>query len=355
MKKWEKYMDSINEVASVTANHAWFTAALFVRAEAELAIIGSTQATIAISALCGFIGMCVFTMDPFVSLLVTSLVLGIISGLAFFIVVVMGWAIGPIEVISLVVFVGYAVTYSLHIAHNYVEVNSKDHEAIALEQEYLSKERRRKERQDRAAHARSLSWRDTQLTLRVEPGCEGSEEAGLSSTVAVADEAPHPVTIQDVTGNLTSLRRARTRMAVLHVGGATMSSAVSTMGSSMFLLFCTMNIFVKLGSVVIAVTFLSIVFALVPLPALLLKVGPSEEPIWIRYARCCGCAKRPLPGGTVEDTATEPDVPLITGQVVGEPMDQETKPAPKPRHSLPKVMGKTKSASLFSIMRECMD
>merc|ERR1719240_702087 len=61
------------------------------------------------------------------------------------------------------------------------------------------------------------------------------------------------------------LRRARTRMAVLHVGGATLSSAMSTMGSSMFLLFCTLNIFVKLGAVVIAVTLLSIVFALVPL------------------------------------------------------------------------------------------
>jgi len=360
MKLWEKYMEGINEVASVTANRAWFTAALFVRAEAELAIIGSTQATIAISALCGFIGMCVFTMDPFVSLLVTSLVLGIISGLAFFIVVVMGWAIGPIEVISLVVFVGYAVTYSLHIAHNYVEVNSQDHEAIFLEQEYLTKERRIKERADRAALARALSWRDTQLIFRVDP--VDDQDAKLSSTVAVPEAKPfRPVTAEDVCGNLTALRRARTRMAVLHVGGATMSSAVSTMGSSMFLLFCTMNIFVKLGSVVIAVTFLSIVFALVPLPALLLKVGPSEEPIWIRYARCCGCARRPVPGGTFQDTTTVPDdttthpddVPTVRGQVIEEPNGHSNRNTCMDPELL--VQGKKKSASVFSIMRECMD
>merc|ERR1712151_532270 len=43
----------------------------------------------------------------------------VICGLAFFIVNVMGWPIGPIEVIALIVFIGYAVTYSLHIAHLY--------------------------------------------------------------------------------------------------------------------------------------------------------------------------------------------------------------------------------------------
>merc|ERR1719446_549000 len=58
----------------------------------------------------------------------------------------MKWKIGPIEVISLVVFVGYSVTYSLHIAHNYVEVSCRDAEAVRLEKEYLERERRRKER-----------------------------------------------------------------------------------------------------------------------------------------------------------------------------------------------------------------
>ena len=31
----------------------------------------------------------------------------------------MGWALGAVEVIALIVFMGYAVTYSLHIAHKY--------------------------------------------------------------------------------------------------------------------------------------------------------------------------------------------------------------------------------------------
>lgn len=48
---------------------------------------------------------------------------------------------------------------------------------------------------------------------------------------------------------------------------------VSTLCSSIFLLFCTVTVFGKLGAVVMAVTILSLYFALVPLPALLMLVG----------------------------------------------------------------------------------
>jgi len=280
MKKWDEYLDSMNSASSISANRAWHTAALFVRAEAEVAVIDSTVETIVISAVCGWIGMLAFTKDPWTAGLVTSLVLGIISGLAFFMVVVMGWKIGPIEVISLVVFVGYSVTYSLHIAHNYIEVPPDDTVLIQLEKEYRAKEHRRKNRKEHATED------DVEL-----PGDT------LSSR---------------------EVRRAKARMAVLHIGGATLSSSISTLGSSFFLLFCTMNIFVKLGSVVIAVTLLSITFALVPLPALLMAVGPEDEPACSRYARCIrrgatGGFSAPIAEGTLDD----PNQPLVvTGREV---------------------------------------
>merc|ERR1719387_2131020 len=106
-------------MASVTANHAFHTSATWTRAEAEAAIKASTLDTIVISVTCGFVGMIIFTQDLFLASCVCLLVIAIISGLAFWIVAVMGWPIGPIEAISLVVFVGYSVTYGLHIAHVY--------------------------------------------------------------------------------------------------------------------------------------------------------------------------------------------------------------------------------------------
>eukprot|EP00746_Dinoflagellata_sp_MGD_P034135 gnl/MRDRNA2_/MRDRNA2_18149_c0_seq2.p1 gnl/MRDRNA2_/MRDRNA2_18149_c0~~gnl/MRDRNA2_/MRDRNA2_18149_c0_seq2.p1 ORF type:complete len:205 (-),score=19.70 gnl/MRDRNA2_/MRDRNA2_18149_c0_seq2:182-796(-) len=76
----------------------------------------------------------------------------------------------------------------------------------------------------------------------------------------------------------TRLRRAerfeRTRFALRSMGGAAIGSATTTVGSSFFLLFCTLQVFSKLGSIAIAVTFLSILYALLPLPAILIEAGP---------------------------------------------------------------------------------
>merc|ERR1712151_656265 len=133
---------------------------------------------------------------------------GVISGLAFFIVNVMGWAIGPIEVIALIVFIGYAVTYSLHIAHLY-----------------------------------------------------GSEDAVVETDYSKGSDA---------------VRMKRTRFAMTSIGGAALGSAITTGCSCFFLLFCNLTVFNKLGGVVLAVTVMSILMALGPLPAALLWMGPQS-------------------------------------------------------------------------------
>eukprot|EP00929_Paragymnodinium_shiwhaense_P050899 TRINITY_DN25626_c0_g1_i1.p1 TRINITY_DN25626_c0_g1~~TRINITY_DN25626_c0_g1_i1.p1 ORF type:complete len:1694 (-),score=436.97 TRINITY_DN25626_c0_g1_i1:225-5306(-) len=242
MERWERYINQLNRQASLTADYAWYTAQDFVRAEAEEAIVGSTQDTIIISAACAFCSMLVFTQDLTLALVVLLIVIGIICGLAFFMIQVMGWAIGSIEVISLVVFVGYAVTYSLHIAYHYAHVRDDDAESL-----------------DHEAEAR----------LR-----KHAQDSKTSKDLVEGELLPHPSALELTAAEL---RVARVRMAVLHLGGATLSSAFSTIGSSAFLLFCTLNVFVKLGSVVIAVTTLSIAFALIVLPAALMLCGPSRD------------------------------------------------------------------------------
>jgi predicted RND superfamily exporter protein len=236
-KKWDDYLTAMNSDASVTANRPYHTAAAWVRAEAEIAVVASTVDTIIVSAVCAWLGMALFTQDLTLACLVLVLVLGIVCGLAFFIVVVVGWKFGSIEVISLVIFVGYSVTYSLHIAHSYAEA-------------------------------------------RV-PGFEG-------------EDIEAPLAIQDRGGPIDTTspqerRKQRTIMAIVHIGSAVFSSALSTLGSSIFLLCCTMVIFVKLGSVVIAVTLLSILCALIVLPAFLMILGPPEE-AW--HKRCLNSLRR---------------------------------------------------------------
>jgi len=236
-QKWDKWIDRMNAGAAVTADQAYHTASAWVRAEAEVAVVASTVNTIIVAALCAWLGMALFTQDPVLACLVLGLVLGIVLGLAFFMVVIMGWKIGSIEVISLVIFLGYSVTYSLHVAHSYAEVV---------------------------------------VPTQSDDGDEESASAsvgGMPGAVLSAQEQ----------------RKIRATLAIVHIGTAVLSSALSTFGSSIFLLFCTMVIFVKLGAVVIAVTVLSIVCALVVLPAFLMLMGPPEEP-WI--SRCKRCLKR---------------------------------------------------------------
>eukprot|EP00929_Paragymnodinium_shiwhaense_P100255 TRINITY_DN6244_c0_g1_i1.p1 TRINITY_DN6244_c0_g1~~TRINITY_DN6244_c0_g1_i1.p1 ORF type:complete len:1637 (+),score=371.52 TRINITY_DN6244_c0_g1_i1:85-4995(+) len=290
MKKWNAFIGNINREASMSADFAWHTAAAWVRAEAEVAIIGSTKDTIIISAVCAFSAMLVFTLNFTLAATVLLLVLGIILGLAFFMVSIMGWAIGSIEVISLVVFVGYSVTYALHIAHHYAVTMENDPEMLVME-----------------AKARAR---------RLQRG--GKAQPPSSSVDAEAGGAPDAIVLTD-----RELRVARTRMSVLHLGGATLSSAASTLGSSFFLLFCTLNIFVKLGSVVIAVTALSIVFALTALPAAMMLFGPSLRPWFFQYAFkaasfCKSIAERTLRAGRrrPESAGADQEEPLVKGMVV---------------------------------------
>lgn len=248
--KWDAHVDALNAVASTTGNMAWHTAQAWVSAEAEVAIINSTILTIVVAALGGFACMIIFTADPLLALMVLLLVLGVITGLAFFMVVVMGWALGPIEVISLVVFVGYSVTYSLHVAHIYGEVDDQE------------------PAEDRLCEA-VVQSEDRKAPPSTPPALEVSNPEVVEAT---AQES----------------RMVRARKAVLRIGISTLSSTLSTAGASAFLLLATMQIFTKLGLVVLVVSVLSCLASLVVLPASLIICGPSNR-TW--RERCCGRPK----------------------------------------------------------------
>ncbi|CAE7373255.1 PTCHD2 [Symbiodinium natans] len=69
-------------------------------------------------------------------------------------------------------------------------------------------------------------------------------------------------------------RFERSKYALERIGGSIVGSALTTIGSACFLLPCTMHVFFKLGAVVCGVIAYAVVFALVPLPAILMCIGP---------------------------------------------------------------------------------
>jgi len=165
-----------------------------------------------IVVLLAFLGVGVFTRSCVLSLLVVVTTVSTVIWLFWFIVGLMMWKIGPIEVIALIIFIGYAVTYSLHIAHRYGCRNALEMETIAGD--------------------------------------------GLLDKQVV--------------------RQERLRFAFKTIGCSMLGSASTTVGCSVFLLFCTLTLFQKLGAVVLAVTLISIILSLFLLPAALLLIGPPN-------------------------------------------------------------------------------
>lgn len=170
----------------------------------------------------------------------------------FFMSCIMQWPWGAIEVICLVVFTGYSVTYSLHVAHNYGEIEEEDEDLRACLQSL--QERKGAGVQSPKAMTNILPWASSAVS-----------PSGRASGMASRPEDAR-------------LRQARARVAVLRIGAAIFESAVSTVGGCFPLLFCTMTIFLKMGAVVMVVTLLSLIFSLVVMPAMLMACGP--RPGW---------------------------------------------------------------------------
>jgi len=239
--RWDAYLETYNNGASRFAKGAWHTSQVWVSAQAQRALVSSTVLTLALVLCLSFLGMLAVTCSISLALLVILATCAITSGLAFFITSVMGWVIGPVEVVALIVFLGYAVTYSLHIAHRY------------------------------------------------------------GSTEAAESDMELPALAHD--GSTEAVRYRRTAFALKSMGGPAMGSAATAAGCSVFLLCCTLTIFQRLGAVVLVVTFLSLLTALGPLPAALLWFGPTSpgryDRVWLAVRNPKALLTQ-LQGGLVE-------------------------------------------------------
>lgn len=243
-EKWDAYIEKMNNRASARAGEAFHTSKLWVRAEAQSNIIGGTLMSILISVLCGFGAIVLFTKSFCLALFVSAVVMAIMLAQAFFMVVVMGWRLGAVEVVALIVFVGYVFTYNLHIAHMY-------------------------------------------------QCCSGLEENATKQ----------------------ELRAERVRFALYRMGRSTVGSAATTLGCSLFLFFCTLRFFVKFGAVIFSVTSLSVIYALILLPALLMLCGPVKPPCLPRILQSClqSCLLSILPGAVaLQAEEPEPGLSAIT-------------------------------------------
>jgi hypothetical protein len=248
MRRWDDFVDARASSASVFANRPYQTSKDWPRAEGEIALVSSTALTVGLSAVLTFIAVVVCTWDPVLALQVLSMILVTVLGVMFFMVAVFQWDVGAIEMTSLIIFMGYAVPYSLHVAHLYNNAAKDDEELLeARERRYLDQ-----------SQAGAVAGE----AARAEGGGEGQ---------------PEPTEAE--------LRALRTRLAIVRVGRAIWGSAVLTVGCSFFFLFGAMLIFAKLAALLIVETVLSVCAAFICLPAILMVMGPKVDPVYNRPVR----------------------------------------------------------------------
>jgi len=231
---WEDFFDVQNLEASIRASQAWHTCSLWTTVDAQHGLISSIAIIIGISVLVGFLAMAMFTRDLKLAMLAMFSVALIVIALLFFMVGVMQWSIGAIEVVALIVFLGYMFTFNLHIAHAY-------------------------------KHA-PLRKFDSKGKVR---SGGGTGIFGLSK---------HYSTDASFTKNYTAHARERfhrARYSLGSVGQPLLGSAMTSTGCALFLVGCTLQFFVKFGLVILFVTILSLIYSLLFLPALLMNHGPT--------------------------------------------------------------------------------
>mmetsp|Transcript_7818 Transcript_7818/g.19107 ORF Transcript_7818/g.19107 Transcript_7818/m.19107 type:complete len:540 (-) Transcript_7818:12-1631(-) len=121
--RWDNYVGGKNDEAAnhagSGADHGWHSAEMWKEALAVEATLESVQVTVLLAVGLGLLGSWLFTRVLRLALFVMITVILVICWQLFFMVVVMGWMIGAVEVISLIVFIGYSITYCIHLVHAY--------------------------------------------------------------------------------------------------------------------------------------------------------------------------------------------------------------------------------------------
>lgn len=206
LSEWNEFMAYSNAEAPTGAQKGFQTSGAWTQAEAATEIVSSTVNSLVFSIVGGFVGAIFCTSgDIVLAMFVVLAVMAVTVCMVWFIAVVLGWPLGPVEVLGLIIFIGYSVTYSLHIVHKY-----REYIMLTIGDDLTKRERRQ----------------------------------------------------QAVKGTLKDMT------------GALFGSAVTTLGSTIPLFFCTITIFVKIATLLFAVTVFSMAYAMNGLPAALLCFGP---------------------------------------------------------------------------------
>lgn len=238
---WDKALEFVNHDAPQSAGKAFHASELWTRAITEVIAVTGTVTGVSLVLISSFLVVWLFTSSTRAAVICTVIlicVLSITSGLFW----LFGWELGIIEAVGISILLGAAVDYPAHIIERFVEIGSISQRSEDNIQAVMPESYDRRSRGDR------------------------SRDSDYENTVS--REAPTNITTP-------SLQRQRVIESVTSVGVSVLNASVTTVMSCSVLVFCTVQIFQKVGLIMLTASAVSMLATIVPLPVLLTRFGPK--------------------------------------------------------------------------------
>lgn len=267
--KWDAHLADYNgKVASKTSAswRAWHTCALWVRADAAKVMFASAMMRLVISLACMLVGVQLATHSLTLAVIATLTAAAAVICTIFVMATGLRWALGPIELLALTTFVGISADYCLHIAHKFHTCQFSVKEARQDESEAM-----------------------TTMTSDCAPQ---KPRATYCSDVTDCDYLTDSVRDFETwrAEHRSEERQERAIFALKRMGATVWGSGFVTLGFTSFFLFAEFAMLMKMSLCIVLVASFATLFALVPLPAVLMLCGPSGHnyqrmKVWSRLAR----------------------------------------------------------------------
>merc|ERR1711871_1898798 len=233
---WDKALTFINDGAPSSAGIAFHTSKLWTRAITEVIAVTGTVTGVSLVLLSSFLVVWLFTSSARAAMICSVIliaVLTITSGLFW----LFGWELGIVEAVGISILLGAAVDYPAHVVERFIEIGHVD-----------------------SVHSRDSSF-----------------QAILPLNQISSDDDANPSRRQMVSSTQTTFgeRRRRVIASLTSVGISVLNASATTVMSCFVLIFCTVQIFQKVGVIMLTASAVSITATIVPLPAVLTKYGPK--------------------------------------------------------------------------------
>jgi hypothetical protein len=116
-EQWDKFVDDFNrKEASSGMGKVFHTCAIWVRAQTEVTLVSSTLMCAVFSFCCALLATACFLKNLALGVYLILSIICVVVCLAALMFGIIGWPFGAVEAIGLIVFVGFSVDYSMHLA-----------------------------------------------------------------------------------------------------------------------------------------------------------------------------------------------------------------------------------------------